>query len=71
MWRVFVELRRRVRPGFSGAQPIGWDDLAGWQAARRARLTPWEIDRVFQLDDIWLNAHAEPDEPKPTPKRPA
>lgn len=59
LWNVFCELSaRRGSTGF-GPAPLSWADLQGWQAVYGARLSPWEIDRIFEIDALWVTTVAE------------
>lgn len=69
VWNVFCELStRRGSSGF-GPSPIGWADLQGWQAVYGARLSPWEVERIFEIDALWMKSTAEA-QANQTPARP-
>jgi len=63
LWRAYLRLRRRTSVGFSGPQPIGWQDIDAFIHRSGTWLRPWEIALIEAVDDIYL-------EPEPTPTLP-
>lgn len=61
LWRTYLRLRRRTPGGFSGPQPIAWNDIDAFVRRTGITLAPWEIAVIEQIDDIYLSP-----EPKPT-----
>ena len=49
--------------GFSGPQPIGWQDIDAFVRLSGVSLAPWEIELLEQLDDIFV-------QPEPAPALP-
>ena len=68
VWSIFLQLHsRRSGTGF-GPAPLDEARLLAWSQLHARRLTPWEIDCIFALDDAWLSAQSEQqktDKPKP------
>ncbi len=59
VWAIFLQLHAR-RPGAGfGPAPLDEARLLAWAQLRGRRLTPWEADCIFDLDDAWLSAQAE------------
>jgi hypothetical protein len=63
LWRAYLRLRRRQGAGFSGPQPVGWQDIDAFLRRSGLRMAPWEIELIEALDDIYLK-------PEPTPATP-
>lgn len=62
LWNVYIRLRRRKAPSFSGQSPIDWQDIDAFIRRSGLRLAPWEIEILEAIDDIFLS----PGPPKPT-----
>ncbi len=54
VWQAYLRLRRRTAGGFSGPQPIGWQEIDAFVRRSGIRLAPWEIELIETLDDIYL-----------------
>jgi hypothetical protein len=55
LWRTYLRLRRRMAGGFSGPNPIGWQDIDAFSRRSGTRLTPWEIELIERIDDLFLS----------------
>lgn len=54
IWGHFLRLSaHRGSTGF-GPGPIGWPDLDAYCRMTRARLAPWEVEMIEDLDNLWL-----------------
>lgn len=62
VWRAYLRLRRRTAGGFSGPQPVSWDDILAY--TRLFDLAPWEIELIERLDDIYLAPDPAPVAPE-------
>ena len=60
LWQAYIRLRRRAQSGFSGAQPIGWQDIDAFVQRTGLDLAPWEIRVIERLDDIYLRPEPNP-----------
>jgi hypothetical protein len=58
LWRVFMRLRRRKGSNGFAASPIEWPDIDAFLRLSRLTLTPWEIEIVEGLDDLFLKNQA-------------
>ncbi len=63
LWHIYLRLRYRAAVGFSGAQPIGWQDLCAFVELTRVHLAHWEIAIIERIDDAFL--HPGDDKPEP------
>jgi hypothetical protein len=41
--------------GFSGPDPIGWADIDAFIRRSGTNLTPWEIEILERIDDLFLH----------------
>jgi len=55
IWRWFLRLHHRRRPGPGGPPPLTWSDIDGF--FRRIRETPqrWEVELIEELDDVFMD----------------
>lgn len=60
LWTIYRRMRRRKGGGF-GLSPIEWPDIDACLRHLRITLSPWEIETIEDLDDLFLTANA----PKP------
>lgn len=54
LWRAYLRLRRRTPGGFSGPQPVGWQDIDAFVRRSGHELAPWEVELIERLDDLFL-----------------
>lgn len=53
LFEVFAELSTARRVGFSGPEPIGFDQLYFWQLASGFKLRAWERRLLLRIDSVW------------------
>jgi hypothetical protein len=54
LWRTYLRLRRRMAGGFAGHNPIGWQDIDAFSRRAGLRLSPWEIETLERIDDLFV-----------------
>lgn len=54
LWAIFLRLRRRKSQNGFGVPAIEWPDIDAFVRNSRITLTPWEIEIVEELDDLYL-----------------
>jgi hypothetical protein len=60
VWRSYQRLRKRKgSSGFSGRSPLEWPDIDAFLRITRVSLTPWEIELIEDLDDLFLMDHSK------------
>lgn len=59
LWNAYIRLRRRKGAGFSGYEPIGWQDIDAFVLRSGLHLVPWEIEILEEIDDIFLRPSTE------------
>jgi hypothetical protein len=64
LWADFLEMHTsRSSNGFAVSR-ITWRDMADWQSVRGVKLSPWEVDQIVRLDNMWLNEFAPKAKPE-------
>lgn len=59
LWPIFLELHNRRAQGGFGPAALDEARLLHWQQLHATRLSPWEIETLFALDNAWLASEAE------------
>ena len=54
IWATFIELHDGRTYGMSGPNPISYDIISSWCHLNGITLSPWEIDIIKSLDNLWL-----------------
>jgi hypothetical protein len=54
LWSAFLVLNRARSAGFSGPNPISYEQIKAWKELTANDLEPWEVDVVMKLDGIYL-----------------
>jgi hypothetical protein len=54
VWNAFHRLRRRKGSNGFALSPIGWPDIDAFVRFSGVRLTPWEVELVEDLDNLFL-----------------
>ena len=57
LWSVFMQLGRAA--GGAGLSPLTQSELQAWQANYGTRLTGWEIDTLFAMDNVAAQVRAQ------------
>ncbi len=58
LWEVFVAFAAQRRSGM-GMHPLTFADIQGWCGLYGVRLSPWELDTLFELDAATLRIAAD------------
>lgn len=58
VWGAFGRLSARRGSGF-GISPIGFADIEAFTRLTGARLSPWEVRLIEQLDDLFRAEHGK------------
>jgi len=54
IWRDFLNLNKSRRMGFSGPDPITFQDVFAWQAVTGNILHPWEVSAIMAIDEAFM-----------------
>lgn len=59
VWIAFRRIRKRKGSNGFAASPIEWPDIDAFVRNSRTHLTPWEIELIEDLDDLFLMDHTK------------
>lgn len=59
LWYTFIELHDGRTYGMSGPNPISYDIIKSWSEINDIELSPWEVDIIKSLDNLWLKTMNE------------
>jgi hypothetical protein len=59
IWSSFLELHEGRTYGMSGPNPISYDIIKAWCDLTSITLSPWEIETIKSLDNLWIKTIGE------------
>lgn len=59
IWSSFLQLHEGRTYGMSGPNPISYDIIKAWCDLTSITLTPWEIETIKSLDNLWIKTIGE------------
>jgi hypothetical protein len=59
IWASFLELHDGRTYGMSGPNPISYDIIKAWCDLTSVQLSPWEIETIKSLDNLWIKITGE------------
>jgi len=54
VWSAFITLSNTRTAGFSGPNPITYEQIKAWKELTDTPMDPWEIQAVVQLDRVYM-----------------
>lgn len=54
VWSAFISLNRSRSMGFSGPNPIGYEQILAWKKLTGTPLDVREVEAVMSLDTIYM-----------------
>ena len=54
IWSAFISLSNGRSMGFSGPNPIGYEQIKAWKELTETPLKAWEIEAIKRLDVVYL-----------------
>ena len=54
IWSAFISISGGRSMGFSGPNPISYEQIKAWKELTYNTLTPWEVELVKRLDAVYL-----------------
>lgn len=54
LWEMFFRLRRRQGGNGFAPAPLSWPAIDAFLRLSGCRVTPWEVELIEGLDDLWL-----------------
>src|SRR5210317_886346 len=59
LWTTFLQLHDGRTYGMSGPNPISYDIIKAWCDLTGITLSPWEIETIKSLDNLWIKTIGE------------
>lgn len=59
IWRIYNRIRKRCGSSGFGASPMSWSDIDAFSRNTGFKLSPWEVQLLEDLDDVFLH-HPRP-----------
>jgi hypothetical protein len=54
IWSAFISLSGGRSMGFSGPNPLSYEQIKAWKELTCNILTPWEVELVKRLDAVYI-----------------
>lgn len=54
IWFAFISLSSSRSAGFSGPNPIGYEEIKAWKELTETPLSAWEVEAIKRLDAAYL-----------------
>jgi hypothetical protein len=54
VWSAFISLSNSRTSGFSGPNPITYEQILAWKQVTEQPLEAWEAETIKRLDSIYL-----------------
>jgi hypothetical protein len=54
VWSAFINLSNSRTTGFSGPNPITYEQIKAWKELTETPIDPWEIQAVIRLDRVYM-----------------
>ena len=54
VWSAFCSLSNRRTAGFSGPNPITFEQIKAWKELTETPMDPWQIQVVIRLDRVYM-----------------
>lgn len=57
IWSAFISLSNSRTGGFSGPNPITYEQIKAWKELTDTPMTAWEVEAVKRLDGVYIRVH--------------
>jgi len=54
VWSAFLALSNRRSTGFSGPNPITFEQIKAWKELTETPIDAWEIEAIIRLDGVYM-----------------
>ena len=54
IWSAFIILSNSRTAGFSGPNPITYEQIKAWKELTETIIAPWEIEAIKRLDRVYM-----------------
>lgn len=58
VWSAFISLSNSRTSGFSGPNPITYEQVLAWKQITEYPLLAWETEVIIRLDKMYLGAYS-------------
>ena len=59
IWTTFISLHDGRTYGMGGPNPISYDIIKAWCELMQITLSPWEVETIKSLDNLWIKIIGE------------
>lgn len=57
VWSAFISLSNSRTSGFSGPNPITYEQILAWKQVTEYPLQSWEADAIKRLDKVYMGVY--------------
>ncbi len=54
VWSAFVTLNNTRTAGFSGPNPITYEQIKAWKELTETPISPWEVIAIKRVDTVYM-----------------
>lgn len=54
VWSAFITLSNTRTAGFSGPNPITYEQIKAWKELTETPISPWEIKAIKRVDTVYM-----------------
>jgi len=54
VWSAFITLSNTRSAGFSGPNPITYEQIKAWKELTETPISPWEIKAIKSVDTVYM-----------------
>jgi hypothetical protein len=54
VWSAFITLNNTRTAGFSGPNPITYEQIKAWKELTETPISPWEIKAIKRVDTVYM-----------------
>lgn len=66
IWSVYFRIRRRTGSNGFGVVPVSWSELGAFVGLSKISLTPFEVEMLEMLDDLFVTEMSKTSKAKET-----
>jgi|TARA_R100001463_G_scaffold132784_1_gene193707 hypothetical protein len=57
IWSAFVTLSNSRTAGFSGANPLSYEQIKAWKDLTATPISTWEVEAIKRLDEVYMKVN--------------
>jgi hypothetical protein len=57
VWSAFLTLSNRRTMGFSGPNPVTFEQIKAWKELTETPIDTWEIQAIIRLDQVYMGVY--------------